>query len=263
MCLYILLTLKPKSKFSIRPWTGLLIGTLLALVAPLGWLAISSFSNDFTNVQTEISRNYPIYLYLLISTEIVFASLGYALVALIQKLEGQALLDPLTQVPNRRFFDVALKKMISLGPTIMLLIDIDHFKDINDQLGHLTGDEALAKIGKIIKKNTRNNDICARYGGDEFALILSNQPKPPTLAEAYVVARRLLKELNSEIVQIHHNCAASIGIGMVDQEEDPTTLIEFADNALYAAKQAGGKTIKHLPDKPSVETTSVPRPIFD
>lgn len=220
-------------------WSGLLLGSLLGIVfssaLAIGWHFVSKF-------ETVINKPWLLYSYVFIFTEITFISLGYIFGSLIHKLDEEAKEDPLTQIPNRRIFEPAIKSIVEKGPTIMLLIDLDKFKLVNDQLGHLTGDSALAIVGKIIQKNIRQGDVCARFGGDEFAVLL---PKA-RLSNAYAVAQRLLTEINAAISEIHQSCGVSIGIGAVEQGNKATTLIELADNALYHAKESGGKTIRHL-----------------
>jgi diguanylate cyclase (GGDEF)-like protein len=168
----------------------------------------------------------------------------HVLGSLIKKLNGQAMADPLTNIPNRRLFEPALKAILSRGPTAILMIDLDNFKDVNDQLGHQTGDIVLIEVGKVIQNGIRHGDICARFGGDEFVVILPNAD----LSAAYKVGQRLLTELNKTVAEVHPNCGASIGIGAVESNEDPAQIIKLADDALYQAKESGGKTIRHLLD---------------
>ena len=165
------------------------------------------------------------------------------------KLEVLARQDPLTGIPNRRLFDEYLAAEWQIATTTsrhlaLLMIDIDHFKSYNDQLGHLAGDMCLQKIAKIVSNETmRDRDVCARYGGEEFAVIL-----PLTdLAGAIVVARRITEAVKQAKISNPGagrgaRLTLSIGVAAYDDDHMPETeiaLLSEADAALYSAKDAG------------------------
>jgi len=139
-----------------------------------------------------------------------------------------AVTDELTGVGNRRHVNTLLD---NLQPgDALLLLDVDHFKDINDRMGHLAGDEVLADLGRYLKESTRDNaDTVARYGGEEFLIVLR---QPGDLA--YRTAERLFQGWRATDPLV----TFSIGIALHQQGPAETTLHE-ADQALYQAKASG------------------------
>ena len=153
--------------------------------------------------------------------------------------------DALTGLPNRVLFmerlDHALKRAQRSNEKSygVMYIDLDHFKGINDSLGHLAGDELLMSIATLLRQITRPGDTAARLGGDEFALLIEDID---TEAEALVVAERILEELRTPFIldglDIH--ASASIGIAMGQPSDSSTTeVLRRADAALYSAKRDG------------------------
>ena len=155
--------------------------------------------------------------------------------------------DYLTDVANkRRFFD-KLEEIIkytarSLEKFALLYIDLDKFKDINDELGHSSGDFFLKTIAKRIANTIRGVDVVARLGGDEFAVILTGNP---SIKSSKQIVERILSEINKPIqiqrAVIHPR--ASIGIALSESEKDmsgPEVIVKHADKAMYHAKKAGG-----------------------
>lgn len=162
-------------------------------------------------------------------------------------LQHESITDALTGLRNRRYFDqriceeVALSKRYKLPLTFMLL-DVDHFKKINDTYGHKVGDEVLANLSKIVLDVVRDSDIVARYGGEEIAIITPNTNKQ----EATLLAERLrgivekttvsMISTTQEIVQV----TISIGICSLSAViTDKEALLEETDQALYLAKKYG------------------------
>ena len=162
----------------------------------------------------------------------------------------EAIIDGLSGLLNRKAFDERLHLMLSnvdqngVGPCLVL-IDIDHFKLINDTFGHLFGDAVIRSIGHLIKSTVKGQDVAARYGGEEFALLLPGTP----LAGARVVADRLrfafsqsrIRRLNSE--EPVGNITISAGVAAYRPGEDLTGLIARADAALYTSKAQGRNRI--------------------
>jgi diguanylate cyclase len=162
----------------------------------------------------------------------------------------EAIIDGLSGLLNRKAFDERLHLMLSnvdqngVGPCLVL-IDIDHFKLINDTFGHLFGDAVIRSIGDLIKSTVKGQDVAARYGGEEFALLLPGTP----LAGARVVADRLrfafsqsrIRRLNSE--EPVGNITISAGVAAYRPGEDLTGLIARADAALYTSKAQGRNRI--------------------
>lgn len=116
-----------------------------------------------------------------------------------------------------------------------MIFDIDNFKKINDQYGHLKGDEILRRLGNILNRSRRDLDICARYGGEEFAIILPHTD----CSEALAIAERVRKEIE-EYFQNDLKVTVSIGVSNCpDSSVALKTLIKKADNALYESKKTG------------------------
>ena len=162
-----------------------------------------------------------------------------------QENEFQALHDALTGMPNRMLFQRTLQDAIddarrTGGRLAVMLMDLDHFKEINDTLGHHFGDLLLKEIGPRLSKALRDQDLLARLGGDEFGLLL---PDLPSEDIAIRVAGRLLEELEHPISVegLALDVSGSIGIALFPmQADDADTLLRRADVAMYAAKEAGG-----------------------
>ncbi len=156
------------------------------------------------------------------------------------------IVDALTQLKNRRYLMELLEREIARSlrhgrPLSLLLIDVDHFKQINDSLGHLAGDHLLRHLADILAKNTRREDCAARYGGDEFAVVMTETP----LAGARVFAERLrsgaalldYRDADREVC-----VTLSIGVAEVGPGQDsPERLIEAADRRLYEGAKSAGR----------------------
>jgi len=167
-----------------------------------------------------------------------------------QKIEShasEARTDALTLLPNRRAFDEELARRIAEadrcgGHFCTVMMDIDRFKTFNDKYGHPAGDEALRIMGWALGKTTRQMDLAARYGGDEFAAIM-----PATsLDDAKSGATRIREAIEKCAVHIENQTlqiTVSIGLAQRLPGEDGLSLIKRADKALYAAKQAGRNCI--------------------
>jgi diguanylate cyclase (GGDEF)-like protein len=159
--------------------------------------------------------------------------------------EYQALHDSLTGMPNRMFFHQRLLDEIenaraANGKMAVILMDLDHFKEINDTLGHHFGDMLLQEIGPRLSGVLRDNDLMARLGGDEFGIVL---PDLPNEEVALRVADRVLEELEQpvSVEGLALDVAGSLGIALFPmQAEDAETLLRRADVAMYVAKENGG-----------------------
>lgn len=158
-------------------------------------------------------------------------------------IEQAALTDALTGIPNKRAMDDALTKAISLGnrhgqQNSLILCDLDHFKTINDQHGHVVGDHVLQLAAKELQKAIRTSDEAYRYGGEEFAIILPQTSE----ADAKAVADRIRQFMNSIRVHCGETTIAvttSCGVAMRLPEEDSRQWLARADEALYRAKDSG------------------------
>ncbi|MBR7743760.1 EAL domain-containing protein [Phycicoccus sp. BSK3Z-2] len=152
--------------------------------------------------------------------------------------------DALTGLPNRRFFEQALAQHQSVcdryGPRgALLLVDLDHFKEVNDTLGHAVGDTLITSVGSILRGRARESDIVVRLGGDEFAVLLpeSDEAGAETVARAMVDA---IREHCASLDGVHQRVTASIGVVTFEgAAKDGSDVLVLADMLMYDAKDAG------------------------
>jgi two-component system, sensor histidine kinase LadS len=148
-------------------------------------------------------------------------------------------LDPMTKLANRRAFDQQLDILLNENVSFSLvLFDIDYFKTYNDSHGHLAGDKVIKKLGEILQQAIRSDDMAARIGGEEFALIISNQNINTTRSIAERI-RIIFSETAFCFDQQEVYSSVSVGITMVKKNDTAESLIERADKALYRAKDKG------------------------
>jgi diguanylate cyclase (GGDEF)-like protein len=172
--------------------------------------------------------------------------------------ETRAASDALTGLPNRRAADETLKRMAAhagrrVSPLSAILIDLDHFKQINDIHGHEQGDNALAAVGQILSSTLRASDFAARYGGEEFLVLLPDTDR----VKACDVAEKLRVAIAGAEISNVGSLTASFGVATLpDDAGEPDQLIRKADRALYAAKAAGRNRVK--PADPAGEITTSP-----
>jgi diguanylate cyclase (GGDEF)-like protein len=161
----------------------------------------------------------------------------------LERAQSLALSDPLTTLPNRRGLDVALSRELARArrahtPLCLAVLDIDHFKRINDQFGHAVGDQALQHVASVLKQAVRETDILARFGGEEFVLLF-----PDTLLPAAeFTLNRLLRTLERAPLEANDTQVAvcfSAGLAQWGPQESAEHLVTRADQAMYAAKRAG------------------------
>jgi diguanylate cyclase (GGDEF)-like protein len=165
-----------------------------------------------------------------------------------EELERQANYDALTGLPNRHLFHDRLKQAVfaqrSAKSIAVVFIDLDHFKVINDSLGHNFGDEVLRHIGERLHAAVRDGDTVARLGGDEFVLILSDQTREDVIFRSM---RRLIGKVSEPITigDRELNITCSAGISLYPQDgPDVQTLLKNADAAMYRAKSQGRNTFQ-------------------
>lgn len=187
-----------------------------------------------------------LYLNLLICllvTAIVLASVGIVMRRYQRRIEALATTDVLTELPNRRGFNILAGQALqeakrSQNPLHALLIDLDHFKQLNDTYGHLAGDEVLRAFARQLRSNLRKADIVCRWGGEEFILLLKDTDS--------TTAQQLAEKIRAQTEQKHYpfagvNLHISTSMGLTELRADDSldSLLGRADKALYRAKASG------------------------
>lgn len=157
-----------------------------------------------------------------------------------EEYELLASIDPLTKLYNRykfkQLFNSSLETMLQRsGVMSLVLLDIDHFKKVNDTYGHNVGDKVLKVVAEVLQNNTREIDIIGRWGGEEFALLLPTA----TVEQGAIIAEKLRTELASREIETVGNVTASFGVVQVNDKMFLEDVIAKADEALYEAKSLG------------------------
>jgi len=161
------------------------------------------------------------------------------------ELETTAATDALTGLRNRRYFQEQLRNQLALFSEFgqlfsLLIIDIDHFKHINDTYGHPVGDLVLTNLAQLLQSLARETDMIARYGGEEFVAIL-----PATDQEQALRLAETLRTVTAEAAWGEYKITISIGASTVSAADTEQTLLHKADTALYASKSAGRNRVTH------------------
>jgi two-component system cell cycle response regulator len=173
-----------------------------------------------------------------------------------RKMEVIAMTDSLTKVPNRRYAFARLDEEWSVWkrtgrPLTIMLLDLDHFKKINDLFGHQAGDQVLIHTAKIIRSMLRSTDVVCRLGGDEFIVIAPNTDT----AVAKTLSERLRSDVEKhqiEALKLTAPVTISIGVAVsTNQTVNENDLLHRADQALYRAKHAGRNTVRFYSSQPA------------
>lgn len=163
----------------------------------------------------------------------------------MQSLLSQSFRDPLTGLYNRRFFMDELERHVASAQRhhsslSLCFADLDHLKDINDRFGHVKGDEALACFANVLADSSRKDDICVRYAGDEFCILLPHT----ALVEAKQQIERLLRALSKQVIDESITLSASFGLAELKRGMSVPEFINKADAALYQAKSDGRNCVR-------------------
>jgi len=158
----------------------------------------------------------------------------------ISTMQFQTMTDSLTQIPNRLHFAMVYQHIIQVAkrgnkPLSLVFFDIDHFKDVNDHHGHIIGDRVLKQITSLVSQRIRRSDIVARWGGEEFVLLLPDTD----LDEAIKVAEMLRNVIDKKVFDQVGNITCSFGVAQLEEEEDGEHLLNRADGLLYESKMNG------------------------
>lgn len=168
---------------------------------------------------------------------------------MLQRLQHNALYDQLTRLPNRQLFDDRVRSAIARadreqGQFALLYLDLDKFKQVNDRHGHQVGDELLQHTAQRIVESLRHSDTVARFGGDEFVILLEQVDGEDT---ALALAEKVRSALASPLPLAEHllQVLPSIGVALYPLHSlDIKALLLLADNAMYQAKSSGGNRVQ-------------------
>ena len=164
-----------------------------------------------------------------------------------KKIRDISQIDPLTGIYNRRKIGQNLTEIQNEHRDVtIILMDLDHFKKINDSYGHDVGDDVLKQVALTLSKNVRDEDVVGRFGGEEFILVLQNK----SIQQALDIAERCRKEIESTRIKINDKefiqISASFGITVGNHYQTKQQILKQADEALYLAKKLGRNQVKQF-----------------
>ncbi|KAF0227171.1 MAG: diguanylate cyclase with hemerythrin-like metal-binding domain-containing protein [Erysipelotrichaceae bacterium] len=242
----------------------LVVMCLLIFVLTFRWIFvfINNFQNDFAQNMISSSYNSGFFIIFIFNFWITGSllldsnSMVTHLKSKTKSMESLAMLDPLTKLNNRTRLEIDMVDYIELGnrqglEVSLLLVDLDHFKEINDQFGHDVGDQVLTTTAKIISSTLRLDDRIYRWGGDEF-LILAPQTD---LLGASRLAQRILDQLSTVQLLEIKKLSASIGCAQHFLHETKEDWFKRVDLTLYKAKQAGRNRFEAWPNSEALPIT--------
>jgi diguanylate cyclase (GGDEF)-like protein len=228
-----------------------MVSTHINLLDNMGTIAIDFMAGQGNNLSESLLANMAAYF-----SQAIKNALEHS------KMKELAMRDGLTKLFNRRIFDETLEQKVKysdMRPLFLLLIDLDNFKQVNDIYGHQAGDHVLKNVARILKESCRGSDLVARFGGEEFAIILSQTQA----ATAHAVAQRIRNRLAKAVFTFddrQFQITASIGLATSQEGSSIyiSNLVKQADHALYQAKSTGKNKVCMFPgDLLTKETLSL------
>ncbi len=235
-------------------WSMLIIPGFLTIITYPKWsvavsIALFLSALKYTAVLEESGFSSKILFDLIIGTienYLIFFMVAYYIIKnakLLKEVQELTLVDQLTGAYNRRYFDLYMAKAVVISeraelPIHLILLDIDHFKPLNDTYGHVFGDEVLKKITEVIKANSRASDDLVRVGGEEFAILVPETRTEDCLKIAERV-RQTVEETDISYKDKKANITISLGVTRYQKGTSVAQLFEQADKALYQAKKNG------------------------
>jgi diguanylate cyclase (GGDEF)-like protein len=257
----------PRFRWIARP-AAIVLGVHAAIFALRFVMAL--FGSDSFLVETAIVTG-PLSPFAILEMLVVAIAIAFLLLSAAKEEVGMrhrqaALIDPLTGVGNRRGFDSEVERIFADamrkdGPMALILFDLDHFKEINDNFGHPAGDRILRTLTRTVAAHLRPDDVLGRLGGDEFGILLADT----RIEQAQILAERVRRAVAAMVVRTDPTVrfTVSIGVAGLRQGESPDILFERADAALYRAKACGrnrvesalGRRLPSGPRAPRAEET--------
>ena len=236
-------------------WVWALIGLVLAAGAPLGlgaWLWLRGLDLGGEVAQAALG-------YSALGTAIVFTLMGAFAGSMMDRQREAALRDGLTGLYNRRFMRESLLRLQAAvqrteAPLSVIMLDLDHFKRVNDTHGHLVGDQTLRAVAQVLSSSSRASDVVARYGGEEFAILCPDTDR--ATGERYAERlRRAIEAIDAKALGFPGPQTVSLGLAVQSPSYAPTPeqLLGEADAALYRAKRAGRNCVRASEDGVSEE----------
>lgn len=234
---YLFLEVKKAAPTTIAVFLATIIGHYIAI-------SQNHSMADTMGVVLNIAIAHMIYIFLL-WTVIKLRVKTDQVIKRADTLENFAYVDLLTRVLNRRgiekvFNELDLDSKEKPTKYAILIVDIDHFKQVNDSHGHLVGDEVLTRIAGKLSRTIHPNDVLGRWGGEEFIVLTMKR----TPAQVLVLAENLRSAISNLVIDDISNITVSIGIGYSYEAQTKEDVFKIADRHLYAAKQSGRNTIR-------------------
>lgn len=224
-------------------WINLII---VSLFCALSYLCLSFYYIE--NISLESFAEASVYIFLTVAFSCIstyrIQSNKRKQYAIQMQLELLTVTDKLTNIYNRAKFDLALEEWCKLSlrynfPFSLIIFDLDDYKKVNDTFGHVAGDEVLVNVCEVVKESIRNGDIFARWGGEEFTILLPYT----SLEQAYELAERLRKKIEHNVVICDHHITCSFGVTQFKEHDTMETFVKRADLLMYKAKKSGKNAV--------------------